>query len=101
MLAQAVVDVRKAKRPGALFRENVAWRRWYATDDVDDEVQRLLKAVDADGDELPSAPRPAPAPVATADDDSGAEPFRHDLCEGVDESRLNQMAKLQQWAAQR
>lgn len=47
VFAQAVIDSRHAKRPGAIFRENVAYRRWYATCEAEDEAQRMIAALDA------------------------------------------------------
>lgn len=65
IFAQAVVDVRKAKHvPKAFFRENVAFRRWYATDEIEDEAQRIMDAFDAGDVVKARAELPQPYEVA-------------------------------------
>lgn len=84
--AQAIVDVRRAKSPGALFRENVAWRRWYANCEIEDEARRMMDAVDL---EPHSVGRVAPS----------HEELESSLAGDEADVRESAMARLAAWGA--
>lgn len=88
--SQALIDTRYAHRPGAIFRENVAFRRWYATCDIEDAAQAMIDQYDAEGVE------PLPRPVRI--DDTSEDDL---LTVDAGENRDDQMAALQQWASTR
>lgn len=59
VFAQAAIDRTKAATRGAVFRENVAFARWWSTLAADDEAERMIKQADADWpltEELPEEP---------------------------------------------
>lgn len=84
VFAQAAHDLATASKRGALFRENVAKRRWFATCDEEDHARRLMAQLDA----LPRTEPDRPF-------DSGA------VADDTPLDRRSAVDKLKAWAASR
>lgn len=99
VFCQAVVDRRRSQRPGAIFRENVAWLRWYATCEDEDVAQQMIAIANEENEgTLPVVVRqqvhPDVEPAALADDD-GPEPIPTNLTYSDEDTALRRQQQTQ------